>query len=203
MQSLWKTTGIGAVLLMQTVLTTRAWADEPKAPTSAEDLAQIVAEAGKPGAEHAKLAPLAGNWTYTGKFWLDPGKPPIESTGTVERHWLLGKRFLGEKVVGTGFDGKPGFEGLGLLGFDKSQNKYTMTWASNMSTNTCSGSGQADPSGKKFTFHTECYCPVRKKIVQGRDEVRLEGPDKTVIETYQSDDGKETKVMELVAERKK
>jgi hypothetical protein len=194
---------IAALALVLSVPVGLSWAEDVKVPQTPADLVKAVAEVGKPGPEHAKLQPLVGRWTYTCRFWMDPNKPPLESKGTVERKWVLGGRFLEEKTVGTCLDGKPGFEGLGLLGYDSGQKKYTSTWACNMGTGLCIGQGDANASGTGFTFRTEAYCPLAKKIVKGRDTIRIEADDKTVAESYQVDDGKETKVMELVFIRKK
>jgi hypothetical protein len=193
----------GSAVLALGLFTLRAltWADDVKIPQTPDNLAKAMAEAGKPGPEHAKLQPLAGSWTYICKFWMDPGKPPLESRGTIERTWVLGGRFLEEKVAGTGFDGKPGFEGFGLLGYDNGRQKYTSTWACNMGTGTCNGLGVSDASGLKFTFQTEAFCPFLKKIVHSRDELRIESHDTNVLESYRIEDGKEKKVMELVAVR--
>ena len=66
-----------------------------------------------------------------------------------------------------------------------------------------SGLGTYDADGKQFKFATEAYCPIRGTKIQGRDEIRVESDDKHVVESYMSDDGKEAKVMELTAVRKK
>lgn len=159
-------------------------------------------EAAKPGTEHAKLQPLEGSWTYTAKFWMDPSKPPVETKGTIERKWALGNRFLEERVTGTDFEGKPGFEGFGLIGYDNAQKKYTYTWACSMGTGTSQGLGVSNAKNS-LTFETEAYCPIQKKTIHGRDEIRIESKDKVVMEAYHELDGKEVKAMELVATRKK
>lgn len=191
---------ISAVLVV--ALSTASWADD-KVPKNPEEFARAMAEAGKPGPEHARLASLEGTWTYTCKFWLDPSQPPMESKGTIERRLILGGRFLEERVTGTNFDGKPGFEGLSLLGYDNGRKKYTSTWNCNMGTGTCLGLGSADESGTKLTFQTEAYCPLQKKTIKGREEIRVEGSDKIVAESYVTEDGKEMKMMELVSVRKR
>jgi hypothetical protein len=168
-----------------------------------QDLMKTLSAVATPGAEHAKLQPLVGSWTYTCKFWLEPNAKPMESKGTIERRFVLGGRFLEEIVRGTNFDGTPGFEGLGLLGYDIPQRKYTLTWLSSMGTGTSTGLGVVDSSGTLFTFQTEGYCPIQKQIVKGRDEVRIENPDRIVMESYLIENGKERKVLELVALRKK
>ena len=191
--------GIAAALVLS-LLAGQAGADDAK---KAEELAKAMAEASKPGPEHAKLQPLVGSWAYTCKFWMDPSKPPVESHGTIERQWVLGGRFLEERTIGTGFDGKPGFEGFGLVGYDNGRKQYTSSWVSNMCTGTCNGLGTSDTSGRKFTFHAEVFCPVQKKLMKSREELRIEADGKTIAESYILMDGKEIKLMEIVAVRKK
>ena len=174
-------------------------ADEPKSPLGPEAF-KALEEAARPGAEHKKLDPLAGDWSYTCKFWLDPNQPAIESSGTIARRWVLGGRFLEERVVGKGPDAKD-FEGLGVIGYDKPQGKYTCGWISSMGTGIATGLGTCDASGKHFTFKTEGFCPLRKAVVQGRDDVRIESANKHILTMYQHLDGKEVKMMELTAVR--
>lgn len=168
----------------------------------ADDLKKI-AEAATPGAEHAKLQPLVDTFTYTCKLWMVPGQPPVETTGTINRQWILDKRFVEEKINGTGLDGKEGgFEARGLLGYDNVLKHYTYTFACNMGTGISSGTGTAD-SSRQFTFKSTCSCPVEQKLVTGRDVIRLESDDKIVMESFLLQNGTEVKIMELVATRKK
>src|SRR5262249_9068110 len=160
------------------------------------DPLSVLAEAGRPSAGHEKLQPLAGRWTYTAKLWFEPGKSPVETKGTIERKWILGGRFLEQRVAGTGIDGKPGFEAFGLIGYDNAQKKYTSTCACTMCTGSTTGVGVAE-SPDKFTFHTTCFCPVLKETVKGRDEIRIENDNKTVMEGYKYVGGKEVKVLEI------
>ena len=39
---------------------------------------------GTPGEPHKLFASLAGSWTTQTKEWMEPDKPPAESTGTAE-----------------------------------------------------------------------------------------------------------------------
>src|SRR5262249_57547177 len=47
-----------------------------------------------PGEPHKMFTSLAGSWTTTTKEWMEPGKPPTDSTGTAEMKMLLDGRFL-------------------------------------------------------------------------------------------------------------
>lgn len=180
-----------------------AVADDTQSARSPEELAKAAAKAATPGPAHKKLQPLAGKWTYTCKLWMEPGKSPIETKGTIERRWILGGRFLEERIVGTGLDGKPrGFEGLGLIGYDNNLQKYIYTFACTMGTGTSTGEGTS-PSPGKFTFQTQCSCPLEQKTITGRDDIQIVDKNKVVMESYKTVGGKAVKVMELVAIRKK
>ena len=177
-------------------------ADDGKTPTTPEEITRAMEAAAKPGLEHEKLKPLAGTWTYTCKMWMEPVGEPIVTKGQIEREWILGGRFLSEKVRGTGFDGQPGFEGFGLLGYDNNLKKYTQTFACTMGTGTSTGQGVATKTGT-LTFETECACPLSEEKIKGRDVVRIVSDNKIVTESYKKIQGEEVKVMEIVAVRKK
>lgn len=174
--------------------------DSKKDPQAA---VKAMVEAATPSSEHRKLEPLVGSWTYVCKAWMDPSKPAMETTGTIERKWILGKRFIEEKVSGTNFDGSPGFEGIGTIGYDNAQKKFTNSWICTMCTGSSSGLGKSDDAGKEFTFETEGFCPIEKKLIKGREELKIESPDKTVMTSYHMVDGKEVKAMEIVAIRRR
>ncbi len=198
-----KAIAISAALLGVGVLCNGTFAADAALPQSPEAVIQTMKKLGKPGPEHAKLRPLAGSWDYTAKFWLDPSQPPLTSKGSLERKLILGGRFLEERAEGVGFDGEPGFEHFGLVGYDAAQKKFTSNWACSMGTGTCTGVGSVDSTGKQFSFRTEAYCPLFEKVMQGREVVRIESDNKVVVESYMTHEGQEMKVMELVSTRKK
>jgi hypothetical protein len=173
-----------------------------KTPPSPKDLLKAMAENGKPGPEHKKLEPFVGDWTFTLKVWTNPSESPAQLTGTVERKWVMGGRFVQETVKGQCSEGHT-FEGLGLLGYDNAQKKFTATRACGLCGKTCSTVGTVNDSGKTFTFATEEYCPVCKENVKGRDEVVVESNDRIVVSIYKTIQNKEVKVIEIVNVRKK
>src|SRR5262245_15980400 len=115
-----KLMAIGLTAVAVVFLTGQVRAEDKKIP-SPEDLMKALAEAGKPGAEHKKLEPFVGDWTFTLKIWTDPKQAPAELKGTVERKWIMGGRFVQESVKAER-DGKT-CEGIGVLGYDRSQKK--------------------------------------------------------------------------------
>ncbi len=181
--------GLLAGLLMQPV---RAADKEP----SLEDYAK----ASQPGPEHKALEPLAGEWTYSAKLWMKPGDEPLQLSGKATRKWILGGRFLHDEVENE----KPAadFKGVGLMGYDKTQKKYTSMWVDSMTTSIGTSLGTADKARKVFTYHREMLDPVTGQKIKGRDVVRIVDKNKHVMETFQEIGGKETKVMEITYVRK-
>ena len=104
-----------------------------------------------PGEPHKQLASLAGSWTTKTKEWMDPSKPPMESTGTCEEKVLLDGRFLQQECTGD-MMGQP-FTSIGVTGYDNFTKKYVTTWMSSMGTGifVMEGTGSAD--GKIITLH--------------------------------------------------
>jgi len=179
-----------------------AGAEEPaKSNPDPAALMKMMEEFAAPSPELKKLEPLVGTWAYTGKFYLDPKQSPMESSGTVERKWILGNRFLHETYAGTNFDGKPGFEGRGVIGYDKGRKMFTSAWICNVSTAISTSHGTVVSDGE-ISFTREDYCPLRQKMVKGRDVIKIESNDKVVIQAYEVENGQERKTMEIVSVRK-
>ena len=178
--------------------------DKPAAGATggAEDpMMKMMMEMAAPGPEHEKLKPLAGSWTCTVKFWPAPGAPPEESTGTLERKWVLGGRFLQEDYRGTAMN-MP-FEGMGFVGYDKMQRKYDALWMDTMGTGVWSTSGSFDASGKTLTFSGENFDPMVGKKVMGRSTLEMVNNDKQVAKMFgPGPDGKEFQNLEMVMTRK-
>ena len=51
----------------------------PKDPQAMMEMYKKLATPGKP---HQQLASLAGRWTTASKSWMEPDKPPMESTAS-------------------------------------------------------------------------------------------------------------------------
>lgn len=190
------TVTLAAVLLAGSVV---VWAED-KADEKTPSL-EDYAKASKPGPQHKLLEPLNGSWTFSGKFWMDPAKPPTDMKGTTERKWILGGRFLQDDTESPGFTGEK-FLGLGLTGYDNAVGKYTTVWLDNMSTGMSPAFGTVDDSGKVFTYLREDFDPVLKKKIKGKDVTRIIDKNSHTLEMYREMDGKEVKVMEITFTRK-
>ncbi|OAI52009.1 hypothetical protein AYO44_16815 [Planctomycetaceae bacterium SCGC AG-212-F19] len=204
MRAFLKMAGMATVLaLTLTLAVGTTQADGAKAPSTPEELLKALAEAGKPGPEHKKLEPFVGNWNFTMKVWTDPSQPPAELKGTVERKWIMDGRFVQESVRGACAKSGKTFEGMGLVGYDAAQKKFSCVKACGLCGTVSSSLVTADPTGTRFECTKEECCPLSGQKIKGRDEVILEGKDKIVTNIYKTINDKEVKVIEIISIRQK
>src|SRR5947207_14160766 len=76
-----------------------------KAPSTQPDRSREMENA-TPAAAHARLVKLAGEYTTTTKFYMQPGAAPQETTGEARLWVTLDGRFLSEDNTGA-FMGQP------------------------------------------------------------------------------------------------
>jgi hypothetical protein len=183
------------------ILPGRARAEDRKVPDSPAALLKALAEAGKPGPEHKKLEPFIGSWTLTVRLWTDPHQPPAEATGTALRKWILGGRFVQESAK-VQCHGKT-FEGLGLLGYDRGQKKFTTVRACGLCGTISTGLATCNDAGTRFECIKEECCPLSGQKIKGRDEILIESNDRIVVNVFKTLNGKEAKVMQIVSVRNK
>ncbi len=103
-----------------------------------------------PGEPHKLFATLAGSWTTTTKEWMEPGKPPTESTGTAEMKMVLDGRFLQQEFTSQ-MMGQP-FSGIGIDGYDNLRKRYVTTWIDTWGTGIFQMEGTASADGKTITL---------------------------------------------------
>lgn len=169
--------------------------------SEAESMMKMMQEMSAPGKEHEALKPLVGSFTCSTKMYTAPGDPPQESTGTVERKWILGNRYIQEEVKAT-MMGMP-FEGFGIAGYDKIQRLYHAYWIDSMGTGTWSMTGTADAAGKVFTYTGENFDPMVGQKTKGRSTVEFVDNNKHVMKMYgPGPDGKDFMNFEMTCTRK-
>src|SRR5438445_13241524 len=81
---------------------------------------------------HKLFAGLAGSWTTKTKEWMEPDKPPMESTGSAEMKMLLDGRFLQQDFAGD-MMGQP-YSGVGISAYDNLRKRYVTMWIDSMGT---------------------------------------------------------------------
>jgi hypothetical protein len=180
-----------------------ARAAEPKTPPSPEALLKALAEAGKPGPEHKKLEPFIGQWTFTMKLRTDPSQAPAEMKGTIERKWIMDGRFVQETARAECATSGKTFEGLGLLGYDAGQKKFTFVKACGLCGTIFSGPATCDASGTRFECVREECCPLSGQKIKARDEVVIENNNRIVVNLFKTINDREVKVGEMVSIRQK
>jgi hypothetical protein len=177
---------------------------------AAQDMPEMTAEqqaemeaymkAGTPGPQHAAMAETAGTYDVALKSWMEPGGPPMESSGTATRKMSLDGRVMIEEFEGSVM-GMP-FSGLGTHGYDNVTGRYWSTWLDSMSTGIMVSEGTCDED-QSCTFKGSWNDPVKKKPVESRMTTHWTSPTTQVFEMYgPGPDGKEMKMMELTYTKK-
>lgn len=157
-------------------------------------------KAGTPGAEHQKLAAMAGTYDLTVKSYHTPGVDPAVEGGTATRKSILGNRVLVEEVTSQ-MMGMP-FTGQGLHGFDNVTGKYWATWNDNMSTGLMVSEGTCDAS-LTCTYTGTYQDPVSKKPQTSRMTSKWTDKSTEVFEMYgPGPEGKEVKMMEITYKKR-
>ncbi len=158
-----------------------------------------------PGEHHRHLAPLAGKWAVAGRFRMSPDQSWETSQSESETEWVLGGRFLLQRVRGEPMPGMPTpFEGLGMTGYDNAKKKYVTTWADNMGTMLIYAEGTCSQGGKDITYVFDMLDCMTQREITVRMVIKIESNDKYVMEWHQpGPDGKEFLGMVLTSTRKK
>ncbi len=178
-------------------------AEKGGAPEDMQVMMAKAKEAGTPGAGHAVLKSVEGEWNTLSRMWMKPGDEPQKSAGTGSFEWVFGGRFLKQKFKGD-WMGQP-FEGQGFIGYDNVKQEYSNVWMDNMSTGMMTGSGQYDKGSKTIKDTGTFSCPVTgEKDMWYRSEWKLAGKDKHIYSMFmKGPDGQEFKSMEIVYTRAK
>jgi hypothetical protein len=196
-----------AVLFLLALCSTvvSAFAQDKAKPAAAPamgnaDMNAMMAAAATPGEPQKKLARLAGDWTFTNTMWM-PGQPSMESKGTMHGVVLMGGRYVEHTWKGD-MMGMP-FEGRGTDGYDNVGKQYVASWVDNMGTGIIHSTGTCDAAVKVCTYNAEMWDPMSGKKTTQRSVITWMDDNTFKNEMYgQGPDGKEAKMMEIVAKRK-
>ena len=202
---------MGVLLAVLLGLTTPLFTQDKKkdaapAPVSqaARDAAIVKAmdNAMDPGEGQKKLEFLVGTFDVKVRVWLDPSKPPVESTATSIANWVLGNRYVQQMLSGYVM-GKP-WSGIGYAGFDNISKKYVATYMDTGSTGMEWYSGTMDPDGKLAKMTATIHDAITLKPTKAEMRLTIAANGDHITELWQADpSGKWIKVMELQYTRKK
>lgn len=176
----------------------------PPPVIEAADNATIVKamhDAMNPGEEQKRLEFLVGTFDVKIRTWVDPSKPPFESTATAVATWVLGNRYVQQMLAGH-IMGEP-WSGIGYAGFDNVAKKYVATYMDSGSTGMEWFTGALDEAGKLAKMTATIHDEVTGKPKTIELRLSIAAGDH-VTELWQGDpNGQMVKVMELQYTRKK
>ena len=200
MRGPYRSAAVAAVVLG---LAVSAGAQETKkAPTDAQ-IAAAMERAMTPGEAQKKLDFLVGTFDVKIRTWLDPSKPPYESTATSVATWVLGNRYVQQMLAGT-IAGEP-WSGIGYAGYDNVAKKYVATYMDTGSTGMEWYTGTMDPSGKlaKMTATIADEVTGKPRTLEMRLSIAPNGDHVTELWEADLTGSKMSKIMELQFTRKK
>jgi hypothetical protein len=172
---------------------------EEKMDTQA--MMEVYTKLATPGAPHKVLASMEGSWNAKTKFWMEPNKPPTESTGTCQQKMILGGRFLQQEFTGDMMESP--FTGIGVTGYDNHTRKYVSTWMDSMGTAILVFEGTASADGKTITQESRYDDPIKGPL-KWRSVIKIVDDNTHVFEMYETDKrGKEEKMMEITYARRR
>ena len=153
-----------------------------------------------PGEPHKLFASLAGSWTTKTKEWMEPDKPPMESTGSAEMKMLLDGRFLQQVFTGD-MMGQP-YSGVGISAYDNLRKRYVTMWIDSMGTGIFTMEGTASADGKTITLEGQ-HAELGGGQMTHRAVWKIVDSNTQTFDMYGTHEhGKEMKMMEITYTRK-
>ncbi len=167
------------------------------AELSPQDLEAQIMALGVPGEEHELFQPMVGNWTTENLMFVPGADEPIASEGAAEFKLILDGRFLVQQFEGE-FAGMP-FNGYGLSGYDRAQEKYVGFWTDSFSTGLMTIEGSYDEETKEMTeFGT---FPIPGGEMRTKTVTRWLNDDQFHFTMYMLEGDSETKNLEITYTR--
>ncbi len=168
--------------------------------TKDEVILKALENAMTPGEGQKRLEPLIGTFDVKVRTWLDPSKPPIESSATAVDTWVLGGRYVQQMLAGY-IGGEP-WSGISYAGYDNVTKKYVSTYMDTGSTGMEWYTGTLDAAGThgRMTATIADEVTGKPKALELRLTIAANGD--RVTELWEEDRGKMVKVVELQFSRK-
>ncbi len=191
---------LAGLCIVLTVSVAMAKDKKPEKQMDPQAMMEVYQKLATPGEPHKLFATLAGSWTTTTKEWMEPGKPPTESTGTADMKMLLDGRFLYQEFTSQ-MMGQP-FSGIGIDGYDNLRKKYVTTWMDTMGTGFFTMEGTASGDGKTITLKGQHDEPGGGKMTHRAVWKIVDGNTQTFDMYGTHKHSKEMKMLEITYTRK-
>ena len=167
----------------------------------AQDTDEFLYELTQPGPEIKRLMALEGSWNTAIKVWDGEGDPAFEQSGTAEREWVLGGRYLQEISENPTADGV--FMGRGYFGYNRAQGLYEFVWISTEDIEVTLDRGRIDPETNALVLMGGYIDAASGVYIMRTTEYVIESPDRHVLTTYLTDiDGRSYKSVEITYSKK-
>ena len=154
----------------------------------------------QPGKEHMALRQWEGDWEFKSKCTI-PGQETQEGQGTETVKQTLGGFWLEIEDKGT-MMGKE-WNGKGFMGWDPQKKQYCGVWLDSWMPFIARFEGDADSTGKVFTFKMMGEDPKTGKPMSDRMVFEWKDQDHRMLRFYTKDEsGKEVMMSEITYTRK-
>ncbi len=145
----------------------------------------------QPTAEHKTLEEHAGTWKVACKFYMEPGKPPME-TDAKETVEMVGAFWTVSKYE-SDMMGAP-FVGRATMGFEPHTGKFVSTWVDSFSPSMFLFRGSQ--RGDTIELTGEGWSMMTNSILKHRTTEKRISKDERLFEMFCTmPDGKEMKMM--------
>jgi hypothetical protein len=166
-----------------------------------DEMMQAMQVSMTPGEHHEKLKPMTGTFQVESTMWMDSSSSPVTGTGISENRWVLGNRFLEQRLTGSFMD-MP-FEAIGYMGYENIQKKYVSSWMDSMGTGIMPAEGVLKPDNS-IEFLAQYPDAISGKMMKFKEILRIHSQDHYSLEMYiTGEDGSEFKNMEAHYRRQK
>jgi hypothetical protein len=193
---------LAVATLCVTLTVAPVFAKDKKAekPMDPQAMMEAYKKLATPGEPHKLFASLVGSWTTQTKEWMEPGKPPMESTGSADMKMLLDGRFLQQEYNGN-MMGQP-YNGIGINAYDNLRKRYVTIWIDSMGTGIFTMEGTASADGKTITMKGQ-HAELGGGQMTHRAVWTIVDSNTQTFDMYGAHGhGKEMKMMEIVYIRK-
>ncbi len=150
----------------------------------------------KPGPEHALLAKYVGTWDVSFTHWMQKDAEPEKAEGKAVFSSVFDGRYIREEFTSE-FHGKP-FLGVGILGFNRLENRFVLTWYDNAGTGILYTTGTPSTNGRDMTFQGTQSMPKKQGPTMVRHVYSMESDDRFTTTVFSEDKGNEWKGMEII-----
>lgn len=168
---------------------------------AAQDLVEP-AEATAPGAEHAWLRQLVGQWDVVAEMPTGPGTEPMvlestESVRSIGDRWILAEG-------SADFGGQP-FTSILTLGYDPRREAFVGTWIDTEQSHLWSYEGSLNEARNVLTLEAEGPAfDDETRTTRYRDAIEIAGSDRKILtSSVQDEDGAWTTFMRAEYRRRR